>query len=96
MGAFPSRAWRPPLAAPRPLAPSPRWHSAPAALPQWVTLVLFVLISGPLGWAVLLFLCTAAALLVVVNMKLIGITRWVVCVHGWVDVCQARCWAGAW
>lgn len=47
----------------------------PIPPPQWITLVLFVLISGPLGWAALLFLCIAAALLIVVNAKLIGITR---------------------
>ncbi len=53
---------------------------------QWVTMVLFVLISGPLGWAALLFLCIAAALLLVVNHKLISITRWVgIWVHGWVS-----------
>lgn len=38
-------------------------------------MVLFVLISGPLGWAALLFLCIAAVLLLVVNHKLISITR---------------------
>lgn len=53
-------------------------HSSPTPCPrQWVTMVLFVLISGPLGWAALLFLCIAAALLLVVNHKLISITRWV-------------------
>lgn len=39
-------------------------------------MVVFVLVSGPLGWAALLFLCIAAALLLIVNHKLISITRW--------------------
>jgi hypothetical protein len=36
---------------------------------------LFVLISGPLGWAALIFLLLAVLVLVVVNMKLSQVVR---------------------
>ena len=46
------------------------------ALPcRWVTMCLFVLISGPLGWAALIFLLLAVLVLVVVNMKLSQVVR---------------------
>lgn len=52
---------------------------------------LFVLISGPLGWAALIFLLLAVLVLVVVNMKLMQVVRCVcgVCVGG----CVSHEWA---
>ena len=65
------RAARHPPARP----PAPALPPANPPTPVWVTLVIFVLISGPLGWAALIFLCLAAAVLLLTNMKLFSITR---------------------
>lgn len=50
-------------------------HIVGISLEMWLTLIVFVLISGPLGWATTLFLALAGMVLVVVNAKLISIIR---------------------
>jgi len=39
-------------------------------------MIVFVLVSGPLGWATTMFLALAVVVLVVVNVKLFSIIRW--------------------
>ena len=50
---------------------------------------LFVLISGPLGWAALIFLLLAVLVLVLVNMKLTQVVR---CV----GACVSCVWCPPW
>lgn len=47
----------------------------PPSLSVWVTLGIFILISGPLGWAAIIFICLAALVLLIVNTKIFSITR---------------------
>lgn len=47
------------------------------SLEMWATLVVFVLISGPLGWVALPFVVLSALVLVAVNVKIIWVIRWV-------------------
>eukprot|EP00887_Chlorella_sp_A99_P006529 scaffold3.g6529.t1 len=48
---------------------------------MWLVMIVFLIISGPLGWAAIIFLCLAAAVLLTVNTKLTQIIRHV-CRHG--------------
>ncbi|KAL4859220.1 MLO-like protein 14 [Chlorella vulgaris] len=45
------------------------------SLEMWATLVVFVLISGPLGWVALPFVVLSALVLVAVNVKIIWVIR---------------------
>ncbi|PSC71161.1 alpha-amylase chloroplastic [Micractinium conductrix] len=50
-------------------------HIVGVSQEMWLTMVVFVLISGPLGWATTMFTALAALVLVVINAKLQGIIR---------------------
>ncbi|KAL4420149.1 hypothetical protein ABPG77_010365 [Micractinium sp. CCAP 211/92] len=50
-------------------------HIVGVSQEMWFTMIIFVLISGPLGWATTIFLALAAAVLLVINVKLCVIIR---------------------
>lgn len=50
-------------------------HIVGVSQEMWFTMIVFVLISGPLGWATTIFLSLAALVLLVLNMKLFVIIR---------------------
>lgn len=50
-------------------------------LEMWLALIIFIIISGPLGWAVLIFLILATVMQLVINTKLTMVIRHV-CRHG--------------